>query len=429
MLRYVEIKKSSKKKRIYRIYFLPSCNRSYSTLTGKKCKGSIDKTAQFKPPLGPTRAFVWLHHPTWISSWHPLPDVPIKTLPEISFLGYAIHAVPASPMSGKSSNLPSKIWCARLTACIRHFWQSQKDTKSTKNLRNHLCHWGLRFPCSLASGCFGFVLSVLQDLFQSHYILTWGAFKLHTAAEWLIGSYGPAAQFSKILRSQPFLVPLLDTIWPDPAVCNGTFLNFSQAKSPSSLESPGATQKINGSEHEFLKSLFDLTSLSVSRPSWTTSQHITSLASFSLFLASLVHPQTFFTPKMGPENYHLRRWHVSGSIPGQGPPPGNLNRHHRESQRYNLPFTWMLPGFGGSFGPKYTKKRLPEASKTDFSLRRWVKTWRWVKPRNATKGHKIDKISRLLSDSTMANLGGGHPLTWVTNCRVRIKLTPRQCQA
>lgn len=114
-----------------------------------KRNAKVPSTKQLNSnPLGPTRAFVWLHHPTWISSWHPLPDVAIKTLPEISFLGYAIHVILASPMSGKSSNLPSKIWCARLTACIRHFWQSQKDTKSTKNLRNHLCHWGLRFPCS-----------------------------------------------------------------------------------------------------------------------------------------------------------------------------------------------------------------------------------------------------------------------------------------
>ena len=33
-----------------------------------------------------------------------------------------------------------------------------------------------------------------------------------------------------------------------------------------------------------------------------------------------------------------------------------------------------------------------------------------MKPRNATKGHEIDKISRLLSGSTLANLGGGPSL-------------------
>lgn len=64
----------------------------------------------------------------------------------------------------------------------------------------------------------------------------------------------------------------------------------------------------------------------------------------------------------------------------------------------------MLPGFGGSFGPKYATKKAAISQQNKLFVAEMGEN---LEMGETTKCHEIDKISRLLSGSTMANLGGG----------------------
>ena len=103
--------------------------------------------------------------------------------------------------------------------------------------------------------------------------------------------------------------------------------------------------------------------------------------------------------------------------------PEQFNCHQRESQRYNLPFTWMLPEFWSKI---YQEKAAISQQNRLFVAEMGEN----LEMGETTKCHEISKnLSASLRQHIGDSIRGGHPLTWVTNCRVRIKLTPRQCQA